>query len=111
MSVQRGGAALRRVAIGGCLSILLLAGCAMPVSEVQQGGEDAYLLVKGAPPSAVVAIDSASVGAVGGFDSTKNPLRVHGGAHRVRVTLGFSVLIDRTVYFDTGAHVELDASR
>ena len=90
---------------------LLLAGCAMPVSAVQQGGDDAFLLVKGAPASAQIMIDTADLGALGGFDPAKNPLRVHGGAHRVRVTLGSSVLIDRTVYFDTGAHVELDASR
>ena len=77
--------------------LLALSACAMPQTDIQQGGADGYLTIKGAPASAQITIDSAAVGSVGSFDPKKNPLRIHGGAHKVRVTVGYSVLIDRTI--------------
>ena len=83
---------------------VLLAGCAYPNSQTDQGTAAGQLYFPGAPADARVLVDGQDVGMAGSFDG-RQMLSVAPGTHRVVVSSGGGALIDKKYYVDAGAKV------
>lgn len=79
-------------------AVLMLAGCAYPVSKAVQGGTSSAIYFEAFPADAVVLVDGQSVGTVGEFDGADQTLSVAPGTHLVKIIHGGSVLHDRKVF-------------
>lgn len=82
----------------------LVAGCAYPHSEVEQGQKSGMLYFPGVPPTAHVLVDGTEAGLAGNF-SGRTMLAVAPGTHRISVRSDTGVLLDRDYYVDAGAKV------
>jgi hypothetical protein len=83
---------------------LLLAGCAYPHSQTEQGTAAGQLYFPGAPAGTHVMVDGQDVGMASSFDG-RQTLSVSPGTHRVVVGSGANVFIDKKYYVDAGAKV------
>jgi hypothetical protein len=83
---------------------LLLAGCTYPHSQTEQGTSAGQLYFPGAPAGAHVMVDGQDVGMASFFDGQQT-LSVAPGTHRVVVSSGPSIFIDKKYYVDSGAKV------
>jgi hypothetical protein len=90
----------------------LVAGCAYPVSTVQQGAEQSALFVPNAPAGAVVEVDGMSLGAAIAADGKKPAiLPVTAGKHRVVVRGVGGPLFDKDIYVGAGSKVAVELAR
>lgn len=85
--------AMKLVFLGAAL---LLTACAYPRSAVVQGGSAAGFTFATLPPASTVSIDGRPLGSAAEYAT--NIVAVTPGTHRVLVTLGGSVLLDRDYY-------------
>lgn len=93
---------MRRVVFAGMA--ILLAGCAYPNSQTEQGTAPGQLYFPGAPPDARVQVDGRDVGMASSFDG-RQTLSVSPGTHRVVVSSTGGAFIDKKYYVDAGAKV------
>jgi len=90
---------------------LALAGCAYPVSTVQQGSTPAVLFVPTAPLDAVLVVDGVAVGQAASFDGKRTVLPVQPGKHHVVVRGASSVLFDQDIYVGAGSKVAVELTK
>jgi hypothetical protein len=86
------------------------AGCAYPVSSVEQGSSASALYFSPAFAAAHVWVDGADMGVASAFDGKKSVLPVTSGRHRVVVKGDGAPLFDQPVYVGPGSQVEVKAS-
>jgi hypothetical protein len=97
---------MRTVVVLCCLS--MLAGCAYPVSVIEQGSASASLFFPGFPADASVTIDGAEAGQAAAFDGKKASLPVSTGKHHVVIRGAGRTLYDQSIYVGSGSHVAVD---
>lgn len=90
---------------------LALAGCAYPVSTVEQGAAASGLYVRFAPAGATLEVDGAPAGQVVVFDGKKAVYPVAPGKHRVVVRGAGGVVFDKDIYVGAGSKVAVEISR
>jgi hypothetical protein len=93
---------MKRIVI--LVAALLLAGCAYPTSQTEQGTGPGLLYFPDLPPGAHVMIDGSDAGLASAYDN-RRPLSVSPGTHRVVVSNGGSPLIDKKYYVNAGTKV------
>lgn len=90
----------------------LLAGCAYPVSTIQQGAEQSALFVPNAPVGAMVEVDGRILGPAIAADGKKAAiLPVSAGKHRVVVKGANGSLFDKEIYVGAGSKVAVELAR
>ena len=93
---------MKRIIILG--TALLLAGCAYPTSQTEQGSGPGQLYFPNAPAGAHVFLDGADAGPAGSYDGRRT-LSVAPGTHRVVLSSAGATIVDKKYYVDAGAKV------
>ena len=83
---------------------LLLCGCAYPTATTQQGAAQGELYFPTAPAGATIMLDGKPAGLAASYDG-RVTLAVTPGTHRVAVTNGGSVVVDKVYVVESGAKV------
>ncbi len=84
---------------------LLLASCAYPVQQTEQGAAVGLLFFPGASADARVLIDGADAGAASMYDGTKQYLSVAPGTHQIAISSGGRVVFDKKYYVGAGSRM------
>ncbi|CAN5311420.1 hypothetical protein BH10PSE4_BH10PSE4_17040 [soil metagenome] len=88
-----------------------LAGCAYPVTTVEQGSASAVLFVPTAPLDASLLVDGVIVGQAASFDGKRTVLPVQPGKRHVVVRGASGVLFDKYIYVGAGSKVAVELTK
>jgi hypothetical protein len=90
------------------LSLLLLSGCAYPMSSVMQGADGGSLFFPRAVAGVRVFVDGTDMGEATTYDGQLNVLGVAVGPHRVALRQGGTILYDRQVYVGAASRLAIE---
>ncbi len=79
-----------------------LAGCALPVTQVQTGAVRPTLAVQGAPADADLYVDGLLVGNAAAYQGVAQKLFIEEGTHQVEIRRAGAVLMSQKVFAANG---------
>lgn len=82
--------------------LLSLGACAYPVERTRVVDEHPAILVRGAPPGAVLTVDGLLAGPVTDQSGAPQAIRIEPGAHDLAVSANGAVLLRQRVFVDGG---------
>ena len=83
------------------LLILLLGGCAMPVTTVKTIDDRPALAFKNAPEGAVLFVNGLNMGPANEYNGDPKILNVETGTHSLRITANGAVIFEQRVFVES----------
>lgn len=82
--------------------LLLVAACAMPVTQVRTVEPNPSILVQGAPVDAILLVDGVNMGAANAYNGQPNALKVIPGTHTVSlVSSNGSTILTQKIFVES----------
>ena len=82
--------------------VAILAGCALPTTQVSTGTQRPTLAVKGSPAGALLYVDGLPVGEAARYDGVSQKLFIEEGVHQLELRQGGQVLMAQKIFASSG---------
>lgn len=80
----------------------MMAGCALPTTEVKIGAARPALAVQGAPAGSSLYLDGLLIGDAAQYDGATRKLMIEEGVHKVEVKHAGTVLVAQQIFASAG---------